>query len=450
METFRVSEEPTKPGIGTRLARVFARRPKRRKPKLLAQATDRRVLGDSPESLASTVPFDWGKSSGWLDSNSQFTVEYLHGSTKTPGKLMEIRRTDDVIAPAVDSRREMMAGLTYGVRPRRRFLNDATAQACAIEVKARLESMQGTSIPWMVSTAYDHWFTSGFNLDEIVLDWANRLELCHVRPGWIQQFNQDCTGRGWKSVEVRNRYTFETVEAAKFAYTPRLPQPGEFWAESGLRCMVATSETTLQLYSALLQSVRYSMGFPYVIATGDGMPTDQDKTNAMRSLSRVMSGDSSIAFFGKKIEPKILSSQPAAMSYFAPLAQHQTERKQAAARNALSNLGMRGVGSRSLGDTVYDADMTAVKGHLDLYMRNFSGEGQTHSSLMHTLAELSGYDSIYAPEIFIDWRAGESERQTLDHLKLIGELMNSGALGTPTPGDADWLRSQFNMPTGYE
>jgi len=434
-----VSEEPTKPGIGTRLARVFARRPKRRKPKLLAQATDRRVLGDSPESLASTIPFDWGSSAGWLDSNSKFTVEYLHGTAKTPGKLMEIRRTDDVIAPAVDSRREMMAGLVYGVRPRHRMRNDDAARMAAVEVRARLESMPGTSIPWMVSQTYDHWFTSGFNLDEIVLDWANRIELCHVRPGLVSQFNPNDTGREWDSVQLRTRYNFETVEARKFSYTVRMPQPGEFRGDSGLRCMIATAETSLQLYSALLQAIRYSMGFPWLGETGDGMPTSADKINAMKAMSSVMGGQSDIAYFSKKIEPKILSSQTPAMQQFGPLAQFQAERKQAAARNALNNLGMRGVGSRSLGEVVQDADMHAVKGHLDLFMRTLSGEGQTTSSLMHTLAALSGYpDPLHAPEIFIDWKAGGAERKSLDHLKFVAELKRDALMD-------DWFAAQLGV-----
>ena len=438
------------PGLASRIASVFARTPKRfrgRKPRQIAQATDRKPLGESPESLASSVPFDWGRSTGWLESNQDFTVEFLHGSSKSPGKLLEIRRTDDVIAPAVDSRREMMAGLEYGVRPRARLLKDPMAQQAAIEVRARLESMPGTSLPWQISEAYDHWFTSGFNLDEIVLDWANRVSLRHVRPGLIQQFNQDDTGRGWESVQVRDRFSFKTVGEHKFAYTPRLPQPGEFYGDSGLRCMVATSETTLQLYTALLQAVRYSMGFPYLSETGNGMPTAADKNNAMKALSSVMGGNSDIAYFGKKIEPNILSSQTPAMQLFVPLAQHQTERKQGAARNALSNLGMRGVGSRSLGETVLDADMAAVKGHLDLFMRNYSGEGQSHSSLMHKLAELSGYDPYYAPEFYIDWNAGGTERLALDHLQLVADLKASGGL-TNQPGDEAWLRDQLRMNAG--
>ena len=431
------------------LARVLARVPRRfrgRKPKLLAQATDRRVLGDSPESLASTIPFDWGSSAGWLDPNEQFTVDYLHGGTKTPGKLLEIRRTDDVIAPAVDSRREMMAGLVYGVRPQRRMRNDDTAQRAAIEVQARLESMPGTSIPWMVSETYDHWFTSGVCLNEIVLDWANRVELNYIRQGLVQQYNPDESGRGWSSVQIRNRYNFETVDACKFAYTVRMPQPGEFRGDSGLRCMIATSETTLQLYSALLQAIRYSMGFPWLGETGNGMATDSDKRHAMRAMSSVMSGESDIAYFGKKIEPNILSSQTPAMQQFGPLAQFQAERKQAAARNALSNLGMRGVGSRSLGEVVQDADMAAVKGHLDLYMRTLSGEGQRHSSLMHTLAALSGYyEPQYAPEIFIDWKAGGAERKSLDHLRFVSELWRDASL-TPTAADQEWMRDQLQLP----
>jgi len=433
----------SKPGVFSRVARVFASR----KPKLIEQSTDAAVLGDSPEAMSSTVPYDWGRSSGWLDSNSQFSVEYLHGTSKTPGKLLEIRRTDDVIAPAMDSRREMMAGLTYGVRPRRRFRNDDTACRAAIEVKARLESMPYTSLPWIVSERYDAWSASGFSLDEIVLDWANRLVLAPIRPGLIAQFNQDDTGRGFESVKVRTRFSYETIDAIKLAYTPRLPQPGEFWGESALRCMIATSETSLQLYSALLQSVRYSMGFPHISDTGDGKVTSADKGNAMKSFSDLLKGKSDVAYFGKKVEPKILSSQTPAMQQFGPLAQFQAERKQSVAHNALANLGMRGVGSRSLGETIRDADMQAVKGHLNLYMRAFSGENQSHSSLLHTATELSGYDPIYAPEVFIDWSSGEAEKKGLDHLRFVGELMRDGVIAKTDETDA-WIRAQLQLPEG--
>ena len=430
------------------MAGVFAarrRRFPRRKPKLIGQATDRGVLGDSAETLASTVPFEWGRSAGWLESNDKFTVEFLHGTAKTTGKLLEIRRTDDVISPAVDSRRELMAGLTYGIRPPRRFRNDATAQRAAIEVKARLESMPGTSIPWWVSEVYDHWYTSGFNLDEIVLDWANRVRFDHVRPGVIAQFNPDDSGRGWESVKVRTRLSFATVGAEKFAYTPRLPQPGEFWGESGVRCLLTTSETTLQLYSALLQSIRYSMGFPWLEDQGNGIVTDTDKNNALQSFSDVLKGKSILAYFGKKVKPQILSSQTPAMSQFGPLATFQAERKQAAARNSLANLGVRGVGARSLGETVHDSDMAMVKGHLDLFMRNLSGEGQRTASVMHTLAALSGYPEQYAPEIYIDWTANGAERKGMDHLRFVGELWRDASL-TPTDKDREWMREQLQMP----
>jgi hypothetical protein len=195
--------------------------------------------------------------------------------------------------------------------------------------------------------------------------------------------------------------------------------------------MLATSETTLQLYSALLQSIRYSMGFPYLTEdTGAaGRPlTDADKTNAMKQMSNLLKGKSDIAFFA------------------GPLAQFQAERKQAAAMNALSNLGMRGVGSRSLGEVVQDADMRALKGHLDLFMRNVSGDFQTCGTLMRTLTELEGEHPDLAPEIVIRWDDGKAEKKSREHLEMVAKM----ALEVPgfaTPSTVDWLRDQAGVPS---
>ena len=436
------ADDGSKPGILSRVAATFGRR---KDSPLLTQATRRKPLGDDPASMSSTIPFDWGSSAGWLDSNDQFTPEYLHGDYKTPGKLLEIRRTDDVIAPAVDSRREMMASFEYEVRPRYRFRRDERAIKVAIGVAARLDSMPGTSVPWLMSEMYDHWFTSGINVDEIQLDWCNRLHLLHIRPGLIRWFNQDETGRGFKSIRVRTKFSDATIEARKISYMARNAEPGEFWGESGCRCLIATSETTLQLYTALLQSIRYSMGFPYLSESdASGLLTDADKTNGMKSLSNVLGGRSDLAFFGKKLKPEILSSQTPAMQQFGPLAQHQAERKQAAAKNSLSNLGMRGVGSRSLGETIQDADMRAVKGHLDLYMKTVSGDNQMSGSLMRTLTELEGEHPDLAPEIVIRWDNG-AERKGLDHLKFVADLVRDGI--TPmSPELGEWFANQTQTP----
>jgi hypothetical protein len=268
------------------------------------------------------------------------------------------------------------------------------------------------------------------------------VELLRIRPGLINQFNPDGTGRGFESVQVRTRASISTIDARKLSYVPRMAQAGEFWGESGLRCMIATAETSLQLYTALLQALRYSMGFPWLSDQGEGFVSNGDKNNAMKAMSDLLKGETDIAYFGKKVAPNILSSQTPAMQQFAPLAQFQAERKQAAARNALNNLGMRGVGSRSLGEVIKDSDMQAVKGHLDLFMKSVSGDHQSSGSLLRTLTEYSGYDPVYTPEIFIDWNSGQSERKSLDHVRLTAELVRDGVIGK-TPEIEEWLIGQL-------
>ena len=412
------------------------------RPALLDHKADRGVIGDDPAALHSTLPFQWGSSAGWLDSNAQFTKEYLHGTSTTPGKLLEIRRTDEVIGPAVDARRELMASFEYEVRPRPRMLKNARAQRVAIQVGARLNSMPGTSLPWWVSETYDHYFTSGLSLDEIVLDRFDRLTLAHIRPGVIQRFNPDATGREFTEAVIRTRAGLTPIDQSKLSYISRNPEPGEFWGQSGIRCMIATAETSLQLYSALLQSIRLSMGFPYLSESDKpGLLTTADKNNGMSAMSKLLRGEADIAFFGKKLEPHILSSQTPAMQQFGPLAQFGVERKQAAAHSALSNLGMRGVGSRSLGETVNDADMRHQRSHLDLFMRTVSGDHHICGTLMRTLTEMEGEHADLAPEIVIKWDRG-AEKKSLDHIRLVSEIAMAGGFGT----DADlpqWYADQL-------
>jgi len=431
-----------KPGLWTRLVRA-ARGPS---PALLEQKADRAVVGESAASLESTLPFDWGASAGWLEANAQFTVDYLHGNTTTPGKLLEIRRTDDVISPAMDSRREMMASLTYEVRPRARFRQNYRAIETAIKVGARLDSMPGTSLSWWMSETYDHYSTSGHSVDEITLDEFDRLNLWHIRPGLIRAFNPDETGRGFTAIQARTRVGETTIDASKLSYIARNPEPGEFRGQSAIRCMLATSETTLQLYSALLQSIRYSMGFPYLTdADFAGRPlTDADKTNAMKQMSNLLKGKSDIAYFAGKIKPDILASQTPAMQQFGPLAQFQAERKQAAAHSALNNLGMRGVGSRSLGEVVQDADMRALKGHLDLYMKTVSGDHHICGTLMRTLTEMEGEHPDLSPEIVIKWDADGNEKKSRAHLELVAKLA-AELPGFATDDTNDWLRAQLGV-----
>jgi hypothetical protein len=435
--------EESRPGL---IARVFGVRAKATPP-LLPQPADRGVLGEDSGALVSSLPFDWGASAGWLDPNTQFTPEYLHGDWKSPGKLLEIRRTDDVISPAMDSRRELLASFGYEVRPRPRMLKSARAQTVAIKVGARLASMPDTSVPWFVSQAYDHWGTSGFDLSEITLDELDRLELSHIRPGLIRRFNPDATGRMPASVTIQTRQGDKTIDFSKFSYFARNPEPGEYRGQSAIRCMVATSETTLQLYSALLQSIRYSMGFPYLSDTGQGKTTDADKNNALESMSKLLKGVSDVAYFGRKVEPKMLASVVPAMQSFAPLAQFQAERKQAAAMNALNNLGMRGVGSRSLGEVVHDADQRALRAHLDLFMKTISGDSYQAGTLMRTLTELEGEHPDLAPEIVIRWDDGSAERKSRDHIALVAQLVKDGVLAQSPDLDA-WIRQQLQVPNG--
>lgn len=416
------------------------------KPALMDHQADRSVIGDDPAALHSTLPFEWGPSAGWLDPNTQFTPTYLHGNSSSPGKLLEIRRTDEVIGPAVDARRELMASFDYEVRPRPRMLHNARAQRVAIQVGARLDSMPGTSLPWWMSETYDHWFTSGFSLDEIVLDQFDRLTLAHIRPGLVQRFDPDATGRGFSSAIIRTRRGQTPIAQSKLSYIARNPEPGEFRGQSGIRCMIATAETSLQLYSALLQSIRLSMGFPYLSESDKpGLLTTADKTNAMKAMSKLLRGESDLAFFGKKIEPQILSSQTPAMQQFGPLAQFGVERKQAAAHSALSNLGMRGVGSRSLGETVNDADMRRLRAHLDIFMRTVSGDHHLCGTLMRTLTEMEGEHPDLAPEIVIRWDDGTAERKSREHIALVATLVKDGVL-SKTPALNEWLRQQLQVP----
>lgn len=176
-----------------------------------------------------------------------------------------------------------------------------------------------------------------------------------------------------------------------------------------------------------------------------GLLTTADKTNAMKAMSKLLRGESDLAFFGKKIEPQILSSQTPAMQQFGPLAQFGVERKQAAAHSALSNLGMRGVGSRSLGETVNDADMRRLRAHLDIFMRTVSGDHHLCGTLMRTLTEMEGEHPDLAPEIVIRWDDGTAERKSREHIALVATLVKDGVL-SKTPALNEWLRQQLQVP----
>jgi hypothetical protein len=64
---------------------------------------------------------------------------------------------------------------------------------------------------------------------------------------------------------------------------------------------------------------------------------------------------------------------------------------------------------------------------------------------MHKLAELSGYDPVYAPEIVIDWDAAESERKTLDHVRLVADLVRDGLMPN-SPEQKEWFAEQTRTP----
>jgi len=432
------SDNPKGPGL---LARILGRGRTQadRSPRLLESETNRSAVPD-PGVLYSELPYNYGRETGWLESNEQFTPEFLHGDQSVPGKLLEIRRTDDVIGPAMDSRRELLSGYTFPVIPRERFAKDPLAKRAALDVGIRLNSLYDRTLPDLMGEVYDYRSTSGLSVFEIVLEQDNRIRLAPIRPGLIRRFVQDETGHHFRSIVVNARnYGEREIPEEKLFYVSRFPQPGEFWGDSAIRCMVATSETTLQLYSALLQSIRYSMGFPWIGETGNGLSSKNDKTGALKAMSKLLRGESDIVFFGKALEPKILSSQVPAMQQFGPLAQHQAERKQSAVKNALSNLGMRGVGSRSLGETVSDNDRREVRAHFDQFMRDVSA-----SRFLRTVTELCGHDPVYTPQIVIDWMDGDEER-TLDRVNLVSTLIKDGVL-TSTPEIVGWVEESIGIP----
>ena len=54
------------------------------------------------------------------------------------------------------------------------------------------------------------------------------------------------------------------------------------------------------------------------------------------------------------------------------------------------------------------------------------------------------FDPIYgyAQQIFIDWNSGQSERKSLDHVRLTAELVRDGVIGK-TPEIEEWLIGQL-------
>jgi len=384
-----------------------------------------------------------GDRAGWLDPNTEFTPRILHGTSTTPGLLMQVRRTDDVIAPAADARLEMLREFDYKIQARPRFEEDPIARQCAIEVGSMLRSMPDRSLQWFVSETYDHWWSSGLCLYEMVLD-GDRLRLAHIRPGLIQRFNQDRSGYGFDSATITTRLGGQVdLQADKIAYFARNAGSGEFWGESGVRCLLATYTTTYELYKSVLQAIQLSTGFPYSHGTGQGMPSDTDRTNILKMFNSMVAGNIEPVHLSAAVDLKMLASNAPALSQFAPLAQYQSERKHAAALNALNNLGMRGVGSRSLGEVVHDVDAKALRAHLNGFLKMLSGDSPHTGTLFRTLTELLGYAPELAPEIRIRW-SDSDVKISKEHIDSLRELVRDNLLAQ-TPELREFIASQAGL-----
>jgi len=402
------------------------------------------VVGPQASVQVATLPTASGSRVGWLDPSTSLTPELLYGDSTSPGLLWQIRRTDDVIAPAADSRRELLQSLEYDLVPRPRNEGRPDAEACAKAVEGVLHSMPDRSVPFWVAENYDYWSTFGHAVYEQIIE-DNRYRLGFIRPGLICEFVQGPTGYVFARVRVRAARGVPTLDAPKLAYFARNPLPGEFRGASAYRCLIAPSTTSYELYKNLLQAMRWSRGFLHVHATADGTPSANDNEQVQMFLDAIRNGDDEALVTSQAISADVVASNVAAMQQFAPLAQYQSERKNAAALNALNNLGMRGVGSRSLGEVVHEADQALLRAHLDSYMDTVSGDNTPNGTMLPTLAEICGYPRELAPRMVVRW-SDKAMKLTRGHIDQIRELVNDGIL-TSSPALSRFVGRQLGLPS---
>jgi hypothetical protein len=144
-----------------------------------------------------------------------------------------------------------------------------------------------------------------------------------------------------------------------------------------------------------------------------------------------------------RVKLSIIQSQSPGLQQFGPLAQSIAETKNRAALSALANLGQRGVGSRSLGEVVQEADQAHLRGHLDAAMDLLSGDNAPNGTLMARLAELGGFDAALAPRIVVRW-SDRAVRMSAEHVTQVADLVQRSILRS-TPELSQYVARQLGL-----
>jgi len=406
------------------------------------------VLGENGE-LRISLPDRRGGDAGMLDPNPKFTPEFLYGTKTTPGALMTIRVSDPVVQPAADSRRELLQSLEYDVVPPKRLARDTHAIACAAAVNTLLNTMPDRTLSFWVGETYDWWSTIGHYLAEIVAD-GDKVSFLYVRRGLLDQWIQDkeTGGYRWSHARVETSRRTVSLPAEKCAYFARNPVPGQYDGNSAYRCVVAPSATTTELYRNLLEAMKWSRGTLHIQGEkGEyGGPTLADAENIKEFTDYLYNSDEmpGALVTTSQVKASVIASNVAALQQFAPLAQYQDEAKNRAALNALNNLGMRGVGSRSLGEVVHEVDQAHLRAHLDAFLDILSGDNHPNGTMMRTLAQLVGFEPEYAPRIVVRW-TDRTRKMGREHLQMVTDLVADKMLRN-TPEMSRFIATQAQLP----
>jgi hypothetical protein len=334
-----------------------------------------------------------GFMAGWRDSNKLIRPQDLVGRIWSPGLLTEMRYSDDVIAPLMDSIEASICSLEYDVVPRAE--NPTEGQVMAAQgVKHVLNNMPFLSMEKFISSAWNNVASYGFALFEVHVPVegprAFKLQLHSIAPWQVESFDLNEDRTRLVSVRVDNGDGIVTIDAAKLVWFGDEQFISNYWGTPMTRPAMAAFSAKKEDIKNYLSLRRLQKGIIVCQENTNGSTTAS--WQAVKNwLRRFYMGQNLPLLLNAGMELQFIQATQPGIDTYDGMLRFWDEKIRASLDDSLGNLGTNGVGSLALGQEVADVNKSRMVAKTNKFLEFVNGNTNIDSQLLQLITELIGF-----------------------------------------------------------
>jgi hypothetical protein len=362
------------------------------------QATLSREL----ENAEAKGPFlGGGPQAGWRDSNKLIRPSDLVGKIWNPGLLTEMRYSDDIIAPTMDSIEAMICSLEYDIVPRTDRPTDRQVMA-AQGVNHVLRNMPFLSLERFISTAWNNVASYGFALFEVHVPTegphAFKLQLHSIAPWQVESFILNDERTRLVKVRVDNGDGIVDIKAEKLIWFGEDSFISNYYGSPMIRAAMSAFSAKKEDIKNYLSLRRLQKGI--IVCQENTNGSTAASWQAVKNwLRRFYMGQNLPLLLNSGMEMKFEKSDQQLQGYDGML-EFWDKKIRGVLDDTLGNLGQDGVGSLALGKEVADANKSRLVSKTNKFLELVNGNTNIDSQLVQLITELIGFNpATEAPHI---------------------------------------------------